>query len=148
VGFGSNLYGNFPLPSLYIWVIKMKDNNFGRGYWLIPGVNTIQAVMRILFAYIETIDMIKEFLTTPVTQQTMTIINTSSLILGLTGLISSFGLITKKKWGILSTTIISGATIIFDIWGVTIQSTASLGFLVPVITLVYFYIFRGRGNGE
>ena len=97
-----------------------------------------------LFTYIGTTDMIKEFLTTPVTEQTMMIINISFLILGLAGLISSLSLITRKKWGILSATIVSSATIIFDIWGVTIQSTASMGFIVPIVTLVYFYILRSR----
>lgn len=127
---------------------KMNNDEYGKGYWLITGLNTFQAIMRVLFAYIGTTDMIKEFLTTPVTEQTMMIINVSFLMLGVAGLISSFGLLTKKKWGILSATIVSVLTIIFDIWGVTVQSTASMGFIIPVITLVYFYIIRGKKNGE
>ena len=126
----------------------MNNDEYGKGYWLITGLNTFQAIMRVLFAYIGTTDMIKEFLTTPVTEQTMMIINVSFLMLGVAGLISSFGLLTKKKWGILSATIVSVLTIIFDIWGVTVQSTASMGFIIPVITLVYFYIIRGKKNGE
>jgi len=44
-------------------------------------------------------------------------------------------------WGVV---LVSGETIAFDIWGLTLQFTAALGFIVPVIALVYLALRKSR----
>ena len=113
--------------------------NKTKGYLLVAGVNLVQAVLRIVFSYVGTTDMINEFLTTPVTQTTMQIINISFLALGLAGLVASYGLLASKPWGLKAVAIVSIAAIVFDLWGVTVQFTAALGFIVPALSLIYIY---------
>ncbi|MCK4567760.1 MAG: hypothetical protein KAU48_10670 [Candidatus Thorarchaeota archaeon] len=59
------------------------------------------------------------------------------LILGILGLITTYGFLKLELWGIQGVVIVSLLTIIFDIWGITIQFTAALGFIVPAISLLY-----------
>lgn len=65
-------------------------------------------------------------------------------ILGVNGFITTLGLWQMKKWGFNGVILVSIATIIFDIWGVTIQFTAALGFFVPGIVLIYLYRNKPR----
>ncbi|MHA1490884.1 MAG: hypothetical protein ACTSRI_14715 [Promethearchaeota archaeon] len=65
-------------------------------------------------------------------------------ILGVTGFITTLGLWQMNKWGFKGVILVSITTIIFDIWGVTIQFTAALGFFTPGIVLIYLYINKSR----
>jgi hypothetical protein len=60
-------------------------------------------------------------------------------ILGIGGFCTTLGLWQMKAWGFKSVILVCLATIIFDIWGITIQSSALLGFIVPGIVLIHFY---------
>lgn len=62
------------------------------------------------------------------------------LFLGITGFITSYGFWKMDEWGIRGVIIVCIITIIFDIWGITIQFTAALGFFTPTITLIYIYL--------
>jgi len=66
------------------------------------------------------------------------------LILGVSGFIATPGLWQMKRWGFWGTIIVCILTIIFDIWGITIQFTAALGFFVPGILLIYLCINKSR----
>lgn len=65
-------------------------------------------------------------------------------ILGVSGFIATPGLWQMKRWGFWGTIIVCILTIIFDIWGITIQFTAALGFFVPGILLIYLCINKSR----
>ena len=59
------------------------------------------------------------------------------LSLGVLGFVTSYGLVKLELWGLQGVVIVSLLTILFDIWGITIQFTAALGFIVPVIALFF-----------
>jgi hypothetical protein len=67
-------------------------------------------------------------------EQTITVM---FLALGVFGFLATPGLILQKDWGIQLALAVSLATIGFDVWGVTIQFTAAMGFIVPAVMLVY-----------
>jgi len=71
-----------------------------------------------------------------VAQVTIQTINTMFFVLGILGFIAAVGLLLMRKWGFWATILVSVSTIVFDIWGVTIQFTAAMGFVVPVISLL------------
>lgn len=106
---------------------------------LLIGANTLNALFRLYFAYLGTTPAIQEFLTVPVTQGTMNIINIMFLLLGLGGLIASVGLFRGTEWAPKALILVSVATILFDIWGYTVQSSAALGFIVPIVSLFILY---------
>ena len=106
---------------------------------LLIGVNILNGVFRLYFAYLGTTPAIKEFLTTPVTVGTMNIINLVFLLLGLGGVVASVGLLRGNEWGTKALILVSIVTILFDVWGYTIQSSAALGFIAPVVTLFLLY---------
>lgn len=106
---------------------------------LLIGANTLNGLFRLYFAYLGTTPAIKEFLTVSVTDGTMNIINLMFLLLGLGGLIASIGLLRGYEWASKALILVSVATILFDVWGYTIQSSAFLGFIVPIVTLFMLY---------
>lgn len=61
----------------------------------------------------------------------------SFLTLGVLGFITSYGLVKLEKWGMLGVVAVSFLTIGFDIYGMTLQFTAALGFIAPAIALLY-----------
>jgi len=106
---------------------------------LLIGANTLNGLFRLYFAYLGTTPAIKEFLTVPVTDGTMTIINIMFLLLGLVGIVASIGLMRGYEWALKVLILVSVTTILFDVWGYTIQSSAALGFIVPIMSLFMLY---------
>ncbi|MHA1665778.1 MAG: hypothetical protein ACTSW7_00185 [Candidatus Thorarchaeota archaeon] len=72
------------------------------------------------------------------------------LILGILGFITAYGFLKLELWGIQGVVIVSLLTIIFDIWGFTLQFTAAMGFIVPAISLLYLAprMFKGGILGK
>lgn len=99
----------------------------------------IQSVGRLYFALSGKPEGMGQFLDTPISYETSLIMFIMFLSLGIFGLAAVLGLLIRKKWGFWGTILVSIVTIAFDIWGVTIQFTAALGFIVPIISLAYFY---------
>ena len=95
----------------------------------------IQSVGRFVFGYLSatTPGGLLDVVVSLVTLQT---IDTMFFLLGILGFIAVVGLLLMEKWGFWATVLVSVATIVFDIWGVTIQFTAATGFVVPVISLL------------
>ena len=106
---------------------------------LLIGANTLNGLFRLYFAYLGTTPAIKEFLTAPVSDGTMNIINIMFLVLGLGGLVASLGLWRGTEWAPKALILVSVATILFDVWGYTIQSSAALGLIFPIVSLFMLY---------
>ena len=119
-----------------------------KGLALVAGLSLLQAVLRLAFAYIGTTEMIHEFLTTPVSPATQGFINVVFLLLGLGGFLSAYALWTMKGWGATAAVLICLATLAFDVWGMTIQSSAVIGFILPALILVLLYRGRSRFAGN
>jgi|YelNatPaOPRAMG01_1025707.scaffolds.fasta_scaffold05400_2 hypothetical protein len=99
----------------------------------------VQSIGRLSFAALGGPVGMGKFLDNPVSYATSAMLFIMFLFLGVFGLIAVFGLLTRRKWGFWSILLVSIATIAFDIWGLTIQSTAAIGFIVPVISILTLY---------
>ncbi|UCE11726.1 MAG: hypothetical protein JSW61_07295 [Candidatus Thorarchaeota archaeon] len=100
------------------------------------------SVLRLCFAYMSVTGV--QLLDIQVSQLTIQILNLSFVSLGVVGLLVSVGLWLGKRWGLIGAAVVSVATIIFDIWGMTLQFTAALGFIVPALVLGYIMVARTR----
>jgi len=110
-----------------------------RGVILVVVLWILQSVGRLSFAILGMPGGMGQFLDVPVSYTTSLVMFVMFLFLGICGLVATFGLLRKQKWGFWGTILFSVATIIFDIWGLTIQYTAALGFIVPAISILYLY---------
>ncbi|PMB75245.1 MAG: hypothetical protein C0193_01355 [Candidatus Bathyarchaeota archaeon] len=99
----------------------------------------IQSLGRLSFAILGKPEGMGQFLDVPISYATSLVMFVMFLLLGIFGLIAAFGLWRRRKWGFWSTIAVSVATIAFDIYGITIQYTAALGFIVPTISILYLY---------
>jgi hypothetical protein len=100
----------------------------------------LNAVLRVFFGYLMVTGV--PLLDVPVTQGTLAVLNAAFLFLGITGLVTSVGLWTMKRWGYYGTVFLILSTIVFDMWGMTIQFTAAMGFVVPIMVLTYLVLNR------
>jgi len=71
-----------------------------------------------------------ELLDVEMAQSTKQIILMIFLIIGVGGFVTALGLWWLKRWGYWGTLLLSVATIIFDVWGFTIQFTAAIGIIL------------------
>ncbi len=98
------------------------------------------AILRVLFGYLAASGV--QLLDIPVAQSILNALAIVFLFLGVSGLSVAFGLWQLKRWGFLGTIIVSLVTIVFDIWGMTVQYTAAMGFVVPTLVLIYLVVNR------
>ncbi|MEM3581221.1 MAG: hypothetical protein QXH40_00755 [Candidatus Bathyarchaeia archaeon] len=99
----------------------------------------IQSVGRLCFAVVGTPGGMGQFLDTPISNEVSVILFMMFMFLGVLGLVAAFGLLAERRWGFWSTVLASVATIAFDIWGLTIQLTAAIGLIVPIISMGILY---------
>jgi len=85
-----------------------------------------------------------ELLEVEIASSAQQMINIMFLFIGVVGLITAFGLYRMRSWGYWGTILLSVLTIAFDIWGLTIQSTAAMGLILPVIFIIYLLSRRSR----
>lgn len=95
----------------------------------------LQSAGRIVLGYLSIITP-GGLLDVEVAQITLQTINTMFFLLGILGFIAVVGLLMMRRWGFWATVFVSVSTILFDTWGVTIQFSAAMGFVVPVISLL------------
>ena len=100
------------------------------------GLNLVQAAMRLMFFYIMLTGGINQFLEVTINESTLNAISIAFLLLGAAGLVSVYALIRRLEWGVKAVLAVNVLTILLDIWGYMIQSSAFLGFIVPGLTFV------------
>ncbi|MGQ9507291.1 MAG: DUF2127 domain-containing protein [Candidatus Bathycorpusculaceae bacterium] len=104
----------------------------------------LQSLGRLFFAVLGTPGGMGQFLDAPISYATSLVMFIMFLSLGIMGLIAAFGLWRRQRWGFWATILVSITTIVFDIWGLTIQYTAALGFGVPIISTLYLYLRKSE----
>lgn len=116
---------------------KMQKKNFA----FIIFLNFSQSIGRLSFAILGINGGIDQFLDMPVSHMTSSIMHVMFLFLGISGLVATYGFWRRQRWGLRAVVLISLITIVFDIWGVTIQTTAAMGFAVPLVSIGYIYLY-------
>ncbi|MEM2703220.1 MAG: hypothetical protein QXR45_08675, partial [Candidatus Bathyarchaeia archaeon] len=118
---------------------KKNSERIGGRIILVGFLWLLQSIGRIFFAILGTPTGMGQFLNTPIHNLISLILFIMFLSLGVFGLITAFGLLTRRKWGFWSTMLVSISTVLFDLWGLTVQSSAALGFIIPVISILTLY---------
>jgi len=104
----------------------------------------IQSVGRLCFAVVGTPGGMGQFLDAPISNEVSVILFMMFMFLGVLGLVAAFGLLAGRRWSFRSAVLASVATIVFDIWGLTIQLTAVIGLIVPIISMGILYFKKGQ----
>ena len=122
---------------------KMKPSKTRtRGVVFVTLLWALQSALRLIFGYINVAE--GSLLDVEVSHTVFQTLVVLFFVLGISGFIATFGLWQMKKWGFWGIILVSGATIIFDVWGVTIQFTAAMGFFVPVISILYLFVRKSH----
>ncbi|MFW9944656.1 MAG: hypothetical protein ACFFB7_06630 [Candidatus Sifarchaeia archaeon] len=117
---------------------------FGRNLWFLFVFLAwvANSGFRLCFAYLSMTGT--QLLDVHVSQLTVQLLDLMFISLGVGGLIVAAGLWLNTRWGLVGTLAVSVATIVFDVWGLTIQVTAALGFIVPVMAIGYLLVVKPR----
>ncbi len=102
----------------------------------VAGLNLLQAALRLMFFYIMITGGIGQFLEVAIDEGTLQVLSIAFLLLGVGGLISVYGFIKGLEWGIKAILAVNVVTILVDVWGYFVQSSAFMGLIVPGLTLV------------
>ena len=108
-----------------------------KGVILVAFLWILNSALRLVFGYMSATGV--PLLDVEVSTITLQTINVMFFLLGIVGFIATFGFLRMKRWGFWGIILVCFATIIFDIWGLTIQYTAAIGFIVPAISILYLY---------
>ncbi|HSA35372.1 MAG TPA: DUF2127 domain-containing protein [Methanomassiliicoccales archaeon] len=79
----------------------------------------------------------------PVSEELMMFINAMFYLIGALGLVTTYGLWRRKRWGFLGALVLSAGTIAFDVWAmVAVQSSAAMGIVLPALFIIYLLLIR------
>ena len=117
----------------------MNSNNVFKA---VIGLNLIQAVLRLVFTAVSLQGGMGQFINDPITQSQADVLSMMFAVLGAAGLVSVYLAAGKHPFGAMALAVVSIATVAFDVYGMTIQPTAAIGFVVPVITLTSILLAR------
>jgi hypothetical protein len=121
----------------YLKLGNTKNTGSGkRAFAAASALSGLQSLLRFYFFYLGFTGGIGEFLTSPVSQGTLQFINSVFLVLGIAGMVATLGLFMEKRWGLGCSFIVLVSTVVFDAWGSRIQSTAVMGVVMPVLSLI------------
>lgn len=113
-----------------------------RGIVIVTILSVLQSIFRFVFFYLGMTGA--ALLEVEIASSTQQIIMIIFLLIGVSGLITAFGLYQMRNGGYWGTVLLSAFIIIFDIWGLTIQQTAAMGFILPVISLLILLRIRNK----
>ena len=111
-----------------------------KGITIICVFAVLQSVLRFFFMGLALTGA--ELLEVEISSGLQLFINVMFFVIGIGGLLTVVGLWQMQPWGFGGTIIISVITIVFDIWALTIQATAAMGLILPVIFIVYLFWVR------
>jgi hypothetical protein len=112
---------------------------------MVVGLNLVQALARIIFAALGLSGGMGQFMQVPVSGLESSILAVGFLALGIAGMVSVLTVVSKKGYAIGTIATVSMATIVFDIYGLTFQPSAVIGFVVPLMSIGYIVLAR-RGT--
>lgn len=113
-----------------------------RWYFLVMFLWILNTALRFVFGVMSiTEGNLLDIEVAVIVTQTITVM---FIALGILGLAAILGMLLMKSWGFKIALVTSLITIAFDIWGVTLQFTAAMGFIVPAVMLVYLGMHRSQ----
>ena len=122
---------------------KMK-----RGLMMVCVLALIQSVLRFAFpaSILQTGFPDTERIVSPDIQA---MILATFVIIGIAGVITTYGLWIGARWGYTGTIALSMVTIAFDVWAVAaVQATALVGLVLPALFIVYLIANRSDFPGR
>ena len=105
-----------------------------KGFAFVAFLWLMNALLRVVFGMMSTQGSLLDIPVPLIIDQILIVM---FFILGLLGFITSYGFMKLERWGFQGVVLVSLLTILFDIWGITIQFTAALGFIVPAVVLLF-----------
>ncbi|MFW9993047.1 MAG: DUF2127 domain-containing protein [Candidatus Odinarchaeota archaeon] len=103
---------------------------------LVTVVMGLQSILRLFFVGVIFFGEINQFLEVELSQATLQMIAIVFTCLGISGMTLTYGLWKTTEWGYWGTILHGAVTVLFDIWGLTIQYTAAMGFIFPAILVL------------
>lgn len=71
------------------------------------------------------------------------------VLIGIAGVITTYGLWIGARWGYTGTIALSLVTIVFDVWAVAaVQATALMGLVLPALFITYLIVNRSDFPGQ
>ncbi len=119
-----------------------------RGMMMVCALALIQSVLRFAFpaSILQTGFPVTERIVSPDMQA---MILAAFVLIGIVGVITTYGLWTGARWGYTSTITLSLVTIVFDVWAVAaVQATALMGLVLPALFIVYLVANRSDFPGQ
>jgi hypothetical protein len=128
-------------------VLKLTENK-RNGLKLICGLGLAQSTLRLMLpAYIVQAGFPDTGNAASPEVQAMILV--MFVLIGVAGIIATYGLLTGSRWGYTMTIALSLATIVFDAWAIAaVQATALLGLVLPVVFIAYLIANRSDYHGE
>ncbi len=113
-----------------------------RSITLVSLLSALQSLFRLVFLYLSMTGA--ELLEVEIANSTQQMINALFLMIGVVGLVTAYGLYPMRSWGYWGTILLSLLIVVFDVWGLTIQYTATLGLILPIIFVIYLLGRRSK----
>lgn len=113
-----------------------------RSITLVSLLSALQSLFRLVFLYLSMTGA--ELLEVEIANSTQQMINALFLMIGVVGLVTAYGLYLMRSWGYWGTILLSLLIVVFDVWGLTIQYTATLGLILPIIFVIYLLGRRSK----
>jgi hypothetical protein len=115
---------------------------------LVTALVLVQSVSRLALAQMD----ITQLIEVQIAQTENDIIQMMLYALGIAGVAFAYPFARGSRVGVYGMLAVSVTTIGFDIWGMTIQATAAMGLLIPVMIIAYIAlnrdVFGGGGSVE